>query len=175
MKKFLVASVALAALAGSASADSVSVDLTGWVSTGGYLNAGNTSTTVSVPVGSQITGITFTDLAFETQNGSFLSEFVLSVNDGTAGDFWDFQVSTTAASGTFGPASGAFDTGPSSAGGPFTNTEDLFVTVYELFNDAGTDAVVSGGTLTITYTAIPTPGAMALIGLGGLVAARRRA
>jgi len=173
MKNFIVASVALAALAGSVHADQVVVDITGWQATAGYLNPGNTSTTVSIPVGSQITGITYTDLAFTAQGGSWLSEFILSVNDGQLGDFWDFRLSSTNAPGVFGPASGAFVPGPQSSGGPFTTTQDLFVTVYDTFNDAGIDAIVSGGTLTITYV-IPTPGAMALLGLGGLVATRRR-
>lgn len=172
MKNFIVASVALAALAGSVHADQVMVDITSWQATAGYLNPGNTSTTVSIPVGSQITGITYTDLAFTAQGLSWLSEFILSVNDGQFGDFWDFRVSSTNAPGVFGPASGAFVPGPP-AGGPFTTTQDLFVTVYETFDDTGIDAVVSGGTLTITYV-IPTPGAMALLGLGGLVATRRR-
>jgi hypothetical protein len=177
MKKFAIAALALAALAGTAHADFVTIDLAGWQTAGGYLNAGNTSATISIPVGSQITGVSYEDLEFTTQNGSFLNEFVISVNDGTAGAFWDSLVSTTNAGGTFGPASAAFvDGGPLAAGGPFTTTTDLFVTVYETFNDAGNavDAVVASGVLTITYTAIPTPGAMALLGLGGLAAARRR-
>ncbi len=175
MKKFAIAAVALATLAGTANADFVTVDLTGWQSDGGYLAAGNTSATITIPAGSQITAISYEDLEFTTQNGSWLREFIISVNDGTAGDFWDFALSNVGAPGTFGPASGAAAVaGPLTAGGPFTTTTDLFVTVYETFNDDGIDAVVASGVLTITYTAIPTPGAMALLGLGGLAAARRR-
>ncbi|MBX9736762.1 MAG: hypothetical protein K2X32_07535 [Phycisphaerales bacterium] len=174
MKKFAIAALALAALAGTANADFVTQDLTGWQSDGGFLAAGNTSATITIPAGSQITAISFEDLEFTTQNGSFLNEFVISVNDGTAGDFWDFRVSTFNGGGTFGPASGSAPVLGLFGSGPFTTTTDLFVTVYETFNDTGIDAVVASGILTITYTAIPTPGAMALLSLGGLAATRRR-
>jgi MYXO-CTERM domain-containing protein len=177
MNKFACGLVAVAALAGSAQADFVTVDLTGWSSFAGFGNALNTSVNISIPAGSQITAISFQGLTFSTFNGSYLSEFIISVNDGTnPAAFWDWAPSTTEDPGSFGPANGAFGFPGVFGSGPFTtSTGALFITVYEGFNDAGNlvDATASAGTLRIEYT-VPTPGAMAMLGLGGLAAARRR-
>lgn len=52
----------------------------------------------------------------------------------------------------------------------------LNVQFFEGFDDFADTAegLWKGGTLTIQYTIVPAPGAMALLGLGGLVATRRR-
>ncbi len=178
MNKLIVGLVAAAALTGSAQADFVTVDLTGWSSFAGFGNVLNTSTNITIPAGSQITAITFEGLTFSTFNGSYLSELILSVNDATnATAFWDWAPSTTEDPGSFGPGSGSFGFPGVFGSGPFTtSTGGLFITVYEGFNDAGSliDASISAGTLRIEYTVVPTPGALALMGMGGLLASRRR-
>lgn len=178
MNKFAYGLVAVAALAGSAQADFVTVDLTGWSSFAGFGNVLNTSTSITIPAGSQITAITFQGLTFSTFNGSYLSEFIISVNDDTDFNaYWDWAPSNSGAPGSFGPASGSFGSPGVFGSGPFTtSTGVLFITVYESFNDAGNlvDATATAGTLRIEYTPVPTPGALALMGMGGLLASRRR-
>lgn len=177
MKKLLALAL-VAAAAGTASADILDINLAGWNTFSGFNSPANTSTNVSLPAGTQITQIEWIGLAYESINGSYLSELVLSVNDSLTGPFWDSRVSAVNAPGVFGPGSGAFANPGLFGSGPFTmTTNNLFITVYESFDDGGItvqDAAISAGTLRITYTPIPTPGAAALLGMGGLLAARRR-
>jgi hypothetical protein len=49
----------------------------------------------------------------------------------------------------------------------------VFLTLYDSFVDDTIDHVYGAGS-TVTVTFIPAPGAAALLGLGGLVAVRRR-
>lgn len=177
MKNSLLALVAFAGLAGAAQADSLFIDLSGWQSSNGYGGSGNTNLTISLPAGTEIKNIFYTNLAFATQGDSWLRELVISVNDSFAGvgGFWDHNPSNTAAGGVFGPAAGAFPDPGLFASGPFTmSTNQLYIETYERFTDPGVNAIISSGTLEIVYTLVPTPGAAALLGLGGLMAARRR-
>jgi hypothetical protein len=156
------------------------VGLAGWQTWGGYGVAANTDISIAAPVGTQIVGVEWIGLTFNTLNGSFLSELVLSVNDsinGTGG-FWDFNPSATDAGGTYGPLSGTFADPALFGSGPFTMaTSTIYVEAYESFNDGGNavqDAQITAGTLRITYIPVPTPGVLALAGIGGLAAFRRR-
>lgn len=173
MKKLAV--LAILAAAGAAQADTLDIDMSGWQTWGGYLDAGNSSAVINLPIGTTIDHVEFIDLNFETIGVSWLTEFTLSLNDSElAVDFWDYFPSLDENSGVFSGSGSFTDNLDQSIGGPFTMTTDqLFVTVYESWNDAGQDAQVNSGTLRIHYT-VPAPGAAALLGLGGLVAARRR-
>ncbi|CAN5672454.1 hypothetical protein BH11PLA1_BH11PLA1_19090 [soil metagenome] len=177
--KLIAALVPFALAAAGASADTVVVDVSGWNSFGSYGNALNTSVNISVPVGAMITEISYGGVSYATLGFSYVNELTFSVNDGPVGAFWDGVLDGTNGSGSVSNANGLFSTLPGAqvGGGPFTSlTGSLFVTVYEQFDDAGAtgqDAAVSAGLLTITYS-VPTPGAAALLGLGGLVATRRR-
>ncbi len=145
---------------------------------GGYGAVGNSNITISLPVGSTIDSISYTGLEFTALGLSWRSELALSVNDSFAGvgGFWDFNPGTGLNSpGSFGPASGTFPSPGLFGSGPFTlTTGNLYIETYDTFNDTGIDATISAGTLIITYTEIPTPAAASLLGLAGLVAARRR-
>lgn len=175
MKKVLALAL-VAAAAGTASANTVDVNLAGWNTFGGFLAPGNTNTSISLPIGTQITQIEWIDLTFTSINGSWRSELTLSVNDSLTGPFWDSKVSTDDTPGVYGPGSGLFANPGLFGSGPFTmTTGTLYIEAYESFNDGGNavqDAAIASGTLRITY--IPTPGAAALLGMGGLLAARRR-
>lgn len=164
----------------------VTVDLTGFQTfNGGFPGALNSQLLVPVSPLAQITGVSFSNLSIQLENGSFGGEFVLSTNDsanlGNAGTFWDYRPFPTDDDdpAVLGPISGSF-TAPSNQfnSGPFPLLADgnLLLYVYETFNDAGNarDAVVLSGTLTITYTPIPEPATLGALAAVGLVALRRR-
>lgn len=158
----------------------IDINLTGWQSAGDFGDPGNTAVFLPIGIGSTVTGWSYTGLSFTTQNGSYLSEFVISVNNSDASEWFDATVSDVDGPGTFGPASGTWDTSPLLDGAPFTVADgQIYVTVYELYDDPDTDALVNGGTLRVYYdttAAIPEPSTYGLMGLGllGVVAAARR-
>lgn len=176
MKKTLAIAL-LAVAAGSAHADTIDVNLAGYSAVGGYLAPGNTNTTISLPAGSTIDSIEYIGVTFEAFGESWIRELAISVNEvGGVEAFWDFNPGVGITNpGVFGPASGNFLIPGLFGSGPFTTVSGgLYIETYDTFNDAGTDATISAGILRITYTPIPTPGAAALLGLGGLAAMRRR-
>lgn len=177
MRKFLA--LGLVAFAASiASADVLDIPIAGWQTWGAYLAPGNTTTNIALPVGSTIDAAEFIDVSFTALGFSYGSEFTLSLNDSAAAPgFWDSGVVDPNAPGAYGPVSGAFDNPGVFGSGPFTlTTGDLFVTVYETFNDGGNatqDAQVHGGLIRVHYT-VPEPTSMALLGLSALALLRRR-
>lgn len=173
----LLAVAAGAMWALSAQALSVDVDLTGFHSGGLVGSPNNSQTFLALVPGARITGWDFLDLTFSTSGDSFLNEFVISVNslDGTR--FMDAAPSDTASGGSFGPASGSWGSAAGgSVGAPFGVADGkLWVTVYELFVDAGVNATVTGGTLRINFVPEPaTYGLMALALIGAVGATRGR-
>lgn len=175
MKKAL-ALIALAGIASAASADVLVVDITGWQAFGGY-GTGNSNVTINLPAGSTIDDASY-NVNWTAPSPSWSGELVLSLNDSIAfiGGYWDAAPGigggpgSESGSGNFNDAPGGVD------GGPFTlTTGQLYIEIYDLFTDAGVNQVINSGTITITYTPIPAPGALALLGLAGLATRRRRA
>lgn len=179
MKKAL-AILAVSGLAVAASADVLVIDVGGWTADGGYGSGLSTNATYNLGVGTTIDDASF-DITWTAPSPSWMSELVLSLNDSIAfvGGFYDTLPGaqdgsmdfpgTSSAAANFAASAGGF------AGGPFTlTTGQLYVEIYDLFNDAGIDQRIDSGTITITYTPVPAPGAMALLGVAGLVARRRR-
>ncbi|MCW5768970.1 MAG: hypothetical protein KIT19_09820 [Phycisphaeraceae bacterium] len=176
MKKTL-AVLAASGMALAASADVLVVDITGWRTFAGYGNVNNSSITIPLPAGSTIDSASY-EINFDAINGSWRSELVLSLNDGLVGAFFDHAPSTLGSGGNF-VGSGNFGSLPGAwAGGPFVlTTGSLFVTAFETFDDGGAsvqDARINSGRIVINYTPIPAPGSLALLGLAGLAARRRR-
>lgn len=177
MKKAL-AILAVSGLALAASADVLVVDITGWSTYGGYGSALNSNTTINLPAGSTIDSASY-EVNFTALGASWRSEFTLSLNDSPVGAFFDHRPSTTSSAGNF-VGSGNFGSAPGNwIGGPFTlTTGQLYVEVYESFDDGGAsvkDATVNSGRIVVNYTPIPAPGSLALLGLAGFAARRRRA
>jgi hypothetical protein len=164
------------------------INIAGWQTFAGFGNPLNTEVFLNFPAGTGVLGFEFIGVTFTTENGSWGSELVLSVNNIDASEWLDWSPDTTDDSGTFGPLTGTFGgavgaPGPFGEGGPFTLADGvMWVTVYEGFNDGGDarDALITAGTLRVFTTApIPEPGTYALMALGlagiALVARRRRA
>jgi uncharacterized protein (TIGR03382 family) len=173
----LAAGAAAFVVGGSALADTLLVPLTGFQATDFFGDLGNSSISVPLAAGSQITGIDFLDLTFESFGNSLTQEFVVSVNDTPAALlFWDSVVPGSGnANGVLGPVNAPFANPGQFGSGPFTTTSgNLYIEVYDLFGDAGLDAQVLTGGIAITYTPIPGPGALALLAMGAAMRGRRR-
>ncbi len=167
MKK-TIALAAIAAIAGSAMADTLVIDVSGINSWGFQGDPMNETLSVLVGAGANITGIswdvnlTTVGLSWADEN-TMTFEGALSVNPG-AGDA--FTVTNTNYAGSTG--------GVALSGDGILNIE---------FHEVGFDDNVAdvdsyyeqGSTITISGTGfVPTPGSLAVLGLGGLVAGRRR-
>jgi hypothetical protein len=173
------------------SAGFIDIDLAGWTSFGGFGRPNNTTVSFDIGAGSVVTGFTYSDVSFDTSNGSWLRELTLSVNptnSNSATEFMDWAPSvvmnsgSATHSGSWGGASG--QPGPFGAGTLFKAADGLiFVTVYDAFddpyNDTGAllDATIAAGTMRVFLAPIPEPGTYGMMALGLLAvgaALRRR-
>jgi hypothetical protein len=157
-------------------ADQVDIDLSGWVVSAGFSDAGNSNTTIDIGANSMVTGADWINLQFTPQGASWQSDLVLSLNDSAISAWWDSTVSDVNAGGTYS-GSGSFP-GPAEDGGPFAVLADgeLYVEAYDVFDDepGAPDALITSGTLRVYYTQVPEPASLGLLGLGTLFLLRRR-
>jgi hypothetical protein len=163
----------------------IDVNLAGFQAFGDFGDPLNTRVFVNIAPGSTVTGWDYNNFSFTTSGASWLSAFVISVNNSAGSEWFDAAPSGDDVSGTFGPASGTWDTVAGGFGtgpaGPFVSSDGvLLITVYQLFADAGLNATVNAGSsIRIHYdspTVIPVPGTFGLMGLGllAVLATRRR-
>ena len=160
----------------------VDVDLAGWQAAGAFDASDatqNTRLVINLGQSATITGFEYTNLMFTTSGDSYLSEFVISVNNTANGEWLDWAPSTTEASGSLGPISGSFggptgQGGPYGAGGPFKLVDgQIFVTTYLSYFIDPVGVTVQSGNLRISFVPEPPSYAMVVLALAGLTGARR--
>lgn len=168
MKK-TIALAAIAALAGSAMADSLVVDVSGIESWDLQGDANNTILNVLVGAGASITSISW-NVTLTTIGVSWADENTMTFNGAQsinvgAGDA--FSVTNAPYAGSTGSSLSIGGTGLLSIEFHEVGFDDNFNAVDSFFGQ--------GSTLTLNGTGfVPTPGSLAVLGLGGLVAGRRR-
>jgi len=167
----------------NANAGFVDVNLAGWQALGAFDASDDTENTrlvINLGPGWTVTGFDYTNLRFTTSGDSWLSEFVISVNNTGITQWLDWRPSTTEAGGSLGPISGSFggptgQGGPYGAGGPFPLVDGhILVTTYLSYFIDPVGITVQSGNLRINLVPEPSSYAMVALGLAGLAGARRR-
>jgi len=178
MKKTIALAV-IAATAGLASADTMVIDVSGTEFFDAFGDSSNTILSVLVGASASITSISW-DLNLTTYtdpNASFpswASEANIDFNG-----LLNLQVSGTA-DGVVNENNAGTANMTDVLGGPLVLGADglLNMEFYESFDDSADNAdsgMKDGSTITLNGNGfVPTPGSMAVLGLGGLVAGRRR-
>lgn len=179
MKAHTLAATTVATVAGlavTASAGTIDFDLTGIESYGGLGDLLNTTVALEIPVGEAILTIEWENVVGDGGGGpSWGNEMAFMIFEGANQigyvNFFPSEGSATAG-GVWGPASGGINL----AANEIVNTGNgLSLEFFELYDDGpGANSTYSSGTVTVTYGAIPAPGALALLGLAGLAGGRRR-
>ncbi len=199
MKKSVIAVAGLALAAGTASANVYTFDLTGVVNPG----TGLSLPFMIADAGQEVVSIDYVigyTAGDAVNNASWTAEMRLQVTapGGTRDDVFDgIGGADGDADGSFvmGGPSDAFDatpggdimfnwattnTGFDAAAGNSTLLSGMVATgawelfIIDTFDDTGDDGIFSDSSIIVTTRAIPAPASMALLGLGGLVAGRRR-
>jgi len=167
----------------NANAGFVDVNLAGWQALGAFDASDDTENTrlvINLGPGWTVTGFDYTNLRFTTSGDSWLSEFVISVNNTGNTQWLDWRPSTTEAGGSLGPISGSFggptgQGGPYGAGGPFKLVDgQILVTTYLSYFIDPVGITVQSGNLRVNLIPEPSSYAMVALGLAGLAGARRR-
>jgi len=168
MKK-TIALAAVVAAAGLANADTLVIDVSGAQSWGFQGDAMNEVMNVLVGAGASITNIAW-DVNMTTVSPSWADENTMGFNG--------LEV-VQPAPGDTNTVSNANYAGSQGSGLVMDGTGMLSIEFYEVgFDDiaGGVDSFYeAGSTVTLSGTGfVPTPGSLAVLGLGGLVAGRRR-
>lgn len=157
--------------------NTVSIDLAGiqsWDAAGSALNE---LLSVNIGANATVTGLGWDNVVIEAIGFSWISEARINFLNSAIG-LNLAPGSADAFPGTGGPYSsgGILDLASIDPTFPFQVGADgnLNLEFFESFDDVAgaADANWLSGTLTVQY--VPTPGALAVLGLGGLVATRRR-
>ena len=165
-----VGAFAVAAMAGGASAQSVNVNLSGLESRDGQGAAINEVLLILLVPNAEVLGISW-DLFFTPNAPSWTSEPHLTFGDSAGSNAYDWDM------GSWG---GVNNSTPIALSGNdatsfFVGGDGLLrIELWEDFVDftGAADGVYTNSGLVIRY--VPAPSSLALLGLGGLVAMRRR-
>jgi len=154
----------------------VTIDLSGMDSWDLFADADNVVLNTAIGANSHIVGIGW-DLTFATVGASWLSEATISFEDSAQAGGVFLAGSGTAAPGTETNSSGGIFDLVGTGLDFFLGADGMLrMELFEDFDDVA-DAVdgsyLSGSSVQIQYV-VPAPGALAMLGLGGLVAGRRR-
>jgi len=172
----------------------VEIDLTGWETFDFFGEPGNTflELTLNNPTSAplRITGARWENLSYIAEGDAWRQDLIITLSTSALssdfGTYWDVRVLTDAIGpGTVAPFNGVFGQDGESLfdSGPFELLADniLHVQVYSLFIENGPDLrehLITSGRLFVTYSAIPEPSSMLLLGCaaaGGMGwGARRR-
>ncbi len=156
-------------------ADFVDINVANWEVFGGFGDAQNSEFRFNIGNGSAVDGFEWINLDFDSEGASWRSELVLSVNNVDGSLFTDFIPSTDDSPGNYF-GSGAWNA-TDGFGAPFVVGDgEVWVTMYDTFQDAGRNAFVNGGTLRVNFTAVPEPTSALVLGAAaaGLCFVRRR-
>jgi len=168
MKK-TIALAAIVAAAGLANADTLVIDVSGLESWDFQGDANNMIMSVMLGAGSTISNIAW-DVNLTTFGVSWAEE-------NTMGFFGNSEVVTPGFGDAF-TVSNANYSGSQASSIVIDGSGILDIEAYEVGFDDNIDDIDSiyeaGSTVTISGTFVPTPGSLAVLGLGGLVAGRRR-
>lgn len=159
----------------------ITIDLSGAASNDPLGAAINERFDQNIFAGAHIVGIGF-DVSLSTVGASWLSEAVIAFeNTSLSGG-----VFLTPAIGNDAPGSGSFSSGgiidlatvlPSTPLDFFLDADGiLLIELFDSFDDnpGSADAIYGAGSSIQVQYVVPAPGALAVLGLGGLVAGRRR-
>ncbi len=169
MKK--IAALSVMAMAGMAMGQQVFVDLTGLESVDGQGDIDNDVLLVNLGVpNAEVVSIDW-DLSYEPFAPSWTSEPHMTYGDSSGSIGYDWDMGDWGGSANSDPISlVGSDTTSFFVGGDGV----LRIELWEDFDDFAdsADGLYTQGVLTITFT--PAPSSLALLGMGGLVATRRR-
>jgi|OM-RGC.v1.018668556 hypothetical protein len=139
-------------------------DLAGYVANGTYTDPTNTVVIKTIPAGSQITAISYTNLSYTSSVNTYMNNMVFSISDGQGnGDvvYWEHLPGGDAdppapnQQGTWptvGTQSGSWVNPGPYGGGPFTvqPSGEVRMAIYD--DSSETLQTVNTGTVTVTYT-----------------------
>jgi hypothetical protein len=174
MKKQIVALTSVLALTGFAAAD-VTIDLTGLES---WDNSGAADNVTGLGNGEIVYAVSWDNVVGNGDNtgvtwGNEMNMLILGEGGGLNLGFFPAEGGSTAG-GIWGPASsgGVLDLGDNGIDDFVFETWEL----YESYDDVAgaADAHYDSGTVTLYTMPVPAPGALALLGVAGIAARRRR-
>ena len=151
----------------------MTIDLSGVNSWDAQFAAVNESMSVAIGANAHIVGIGW-DVSLSSVGASWLSEAVMDFNGAlflTVGNGDDFAGTASYSSG------GIFDLAGTGLDFVLAGDGLLNIEFFESFDDVSgaiDGTFGAGSSIQVQYAVIPAPSAMALLGLGGIVAGRRR-